>query len=206
MDPFQPLLFQPVILRTPYAFSQVLEEVRAVFFRDLEAELEVRIAAETPLASIRRHFMGRDRHVVTFHPVLNHPETPREVVRFLSKHELTHLVCPGRNIGGWYTAHPPEFWDHEDSIAPEQQAAWAWIHNNLRHCMRHDHRGVVIDRRWRALRDGRRTPYTPCLPFQEERFDELCPEGGAQLQLPPDWPPRPHPAARPTLSGTPQPV
>jgi hypothetical protein len=191
----QPLLFQPVEPVTPFTFSEVVEEVRAVFFPEIDGPVEVRIAAEAPLASMRPDFMGRDRHVVTFHPVLNHPETSREVVRFLAKHELTHIVCRGRFLDGWYESHPPEFWDHEHAIAPERYAAWAWIRANLGRCSRHYRLGLAVDRRWRALRGGHRTPYTPSLPFEREQFERLCPEGGAQLRLPPEWTVRPLPAA-----------
>jgi len=154
----------------------------------------VRFAAEPPLASIRLDFMGRERHVVAFHPVLNHAGTPREVVRFLAKHELTHVVRRGRVVGRWYASHPPEFWEHEAAISPERYAAWAWIHRNLGRCLRNRDRGLTVEG-WRALREQPRAPYTPSLPFEREEFEELCPEGGAQLHLPPDWCVRPQPLA-----------
>ena len=191
----QPLLFQPVEPVTSFTFSEVVEEVRAVFFPEIEGPVEVRFAAESPLASMRVHFMGRDRHVVTFHPVLNHTETPREVVRFLAKHELLHIICRGRFINGWYESHPPEFWEAEHGLAPERYAAWAWIRANLGRCSRNNRSGLAVDRRWRRLREGHRAPYTPWLPFEGERFEQLCPEGGAQLRLPPEWTVRPLPAA-----------
>jgi hypothetical protein len=192
---FQPLLFQPVPSLPRFAFSEVLEEVRATFFPEIEQEVELRIAAETALASIRTHFMGRDRHLVVVHPALNHTGTPYEVVRFILKHELIHVVRRPRTVDGWYEPHPPEFWELEFEIAPERYAAWAWLHANLGRCMRHGTYGICVTLRWRTLRETARTPYTPSLPFNPERFEQLCPAGGAQLQLPPEWAARPLPIA-----------
>ena len=190
---YQPLLFQPVPSRPAYAFSEVMEEVRASVFPAVEERVEVRIVAESALASIRHNFMGRDRHLVVFHAVLNHPETPIEVVRFICKHELTHIVRPGRLIDGWYESHPPEFWEHEQAVGPESYAVWAWVRRNLHGCVRHGRSGVSVGGRWRALRDTPRVPYTPALPFDGERWERVCPDDGAQLRLPPDGAVRPLP-------------
>lgn len=87
---YQPLLFQPVPSRTAQPLTDIMEEMRAAFFPELQGhQVEVRIAAEGPLAYIAQDFMGPDRHLVVFHPVLNHPQTPIEVLRFIAKHELT---------------------------------------------------------------------------------------------------------------------
>jgi len=90
----QPLLFQPYERMTPYSFSRVVDEVRAVWFPELEVDLEVRIDPYGPLACLWYHRMGLDRHIVCFHPILNRPGVPEEVVRFVAKHELTHIVVP----------------------------------------------------------------------------------------------------------------
>jgi len=97
-------------------------------------------------------------------------------------------------VDGWYEPHPPEFWELELEIGPERYAAWAWLDSNLGRCMRHGRYGMVMTQRWRSLREKPRTPYTPSLPFNYERFEQLCPAGGAQLQLPPEWAVRPRPA------------
>jgi hypothetical protein len=149
--------------------------------------------AEAPLAYIARAFMGRDRHLVVFHPVLNHRQTPVEVLRFLAKHELTHIVRPPRLIDGYGETHPPEFWEHEAEIGPERYAAWAWIYKNLGRCLRRGDQGIRVTGKWRAIRETARTPYMPSLPFNGERWERICPGGGAQLHLPPDWVRRPMP-------------
>ena len=193
---YQPFLFQPVPSRLRFSLSELMEEVRAAYFPAIDGEVEVRFAAEQPLAYIWRHSMGRDRHMVVFHAVLNHPQTPIEVARFICKHELTHIVRPPRVIDGYYEQHPPEFWDMEYLVAPERWAAWAWINKNLRRCLRERDSGLSVVGEWRRMRDTVRSPYTPALPFGGERWAHACPGGGAQLRLPPDWPVRPLPACR----------
>ena len=183
----QPLLFQPVPSRLGYPVSVLLDEVRAAYFPQIERPIEARFAAFGPLATIRYDFMGDDDHVVFFHPVLNHPGTPVEVMRFVAKHELTHLVCPPRVIDGEVDSHPPEFWEHEFAVGPERYAAWAWINANFSRCARRGGGRYTVTGRWRALRDSPRTPYTPSLPFNGERWDRVCPGDGGQLLLPPAW-------------------
>ena len=190
----QPLLFQPVPSLTGFSLTEMVEEVRSVHFPELEGDhVEVRFAAEHPLAYVATGFMGQRKHLVVFHPVLNHPQTPIEVLRFICKHELTHLVRPPRFVDGYYYAHPPEFWDHEAEIGPERFAVWAWIHHNLNGCAGNTVTGYRVRAKWRTFREAPRTPYTPELPFHGERWDRICPGGGSQMQLPPDWVARPLP-------------
>ncbi len=193
---YQPLLFDPVPSLLGYSLAEMLEEVRAAYFPELEGALEARFVENTALAYINGGFMGRDRHLVVFHPVLNHPRTPPEVMRFIAKHELTHIVRPPRMVCGEYRVHPPEFWEHEEAIGPERFAAWAWIHGNLSRCSRETSRGFQVHRGWRALRETGRGPYTPTLPFNHERWERLCPGDGGQMMFPPHWAGRPLPVKR----------
>jgi hypothetical protein len=193
MDRYQPLLFQPVPSVLGFSVTEMLEEVRAAHFPDLLESVEARFVANGPLASLHPNFMGRDRHLVVFHPVLNHPGTPREVLRFICKHELTHVARPPRVVCGAWAMHPPEFWEHEAAVGPERFAAWAWIHQNLRGCTRQTSRGFTVHRAWHRVVNGSRTPYTPTLPFNGERWDRACPGAGSQMLFPPDWAPRPLP-------------
>jgi len=190
--PRQPLLFQPVESQTGFGFREVVEEARAAWFPEIRDEIEVRIVAAGPLAFIHRHLMGRDSHVIAFHPVLNRPGTPIEVVRFIAKHELTHIIRPPRVDGRWHLDHPPEFWERELAVGPERFACWSWAYQNLRRCMREDSRGLGVVRTWRRRMAGIEPgPYTPHLPFDDVPWSVLCPEGGAQLRLPPVWAWRP---------------
>jgi hypothetical protein len=177
----QPLLFQPVETVAPFRFSAVVEEARATWFPDLDCEVEVRIAALGPLASVWYHRMGWERHVIVFHPILNRPDTPIEVVRFIAKHELTHLLVRDDED------HSQRFWRHELRVGPERFAAWAWVHANLGGTLRGTRRGLRVLRTWRARARPAFGPYTPHLPFDDLPWKVLCPDGGAQLRFHPVW-------------------
>lgn len=184
----QPLLFQPVASALPFSLTDLMEQVRAVHFPDIEREIEVRIVAAGQLAFIHHDFMGRQSNLVVFHPVLNHPQTPVEVLRFMAKHELTHIACRGSPTpdGGW-EPHDAEFWEYEAEVGPEREAAWAWIFKNLGRCLRRERMGLRVSRRWHELRERPRTPYNPTLPFHTGKWEPFCPGDGAQLRLPASW-------------------
>ena len=193
MQRFQPFLFKPIPSEVGFDLDAMVEEVRAAFFAEIEDRYEVRIGRSrgSPLACIWYNLMGRGQHVIYFHPVLNHPGTPREVLAFIAKHELTHAVRP--DVSGQYDGHPPEFWEHEFRVGPERFAAWHWIYENVGACLRRDRGRLRVRRQWRTLQPAMRTPYTPHLPFEGNLFEQYCPEGGAQMRLPPDWATRPAP-------------
>ena len=182
----QPLLFQPFETETPFSFSAVVDQARAVWFPEIEDEIEVRIGDAGSLACTWRHRMGFGRHIILFHPILNRPDTPIEVVRFIAKHELTHILHPE-------SGHPPQFWEDEFRVAPERFAAWSWIHANLDGPVRETRWGLRVVRSWRGTDRHTFTPYTPHLPFDDVPWKLLCPGGGAQLRFQPDWSPAPAP-------------
>ena len=184
--PRQPYLFQPVKTLTPYSFTEVMEEVRSTFFPEIEQPVEVRIVANGPLAFISPHHMGRDRHMVAFHPILNHPDTPIEIVRLIAKHELAHTRVPSG-------LHTSEFWEIEFAIGPERYAVWHWINESLRGATRNGS-GFRVFKTWRRHFKGPRAPYTPHLPLDPERYEGICP-GDGQMMLPPDWVRKPLPMA-----------
>ena len=176
----QPLLFQPVETRTPFSFSRLVDESRAVWFPEIDDEVEVRIGGAGSLACVWYHRMGQGRHVIVFHPILNRPDTPIEVVRFIAKHELAHILHPEEG-------HSPAVWEHELRVGPERFAVWAWVHQNLDGPVRGTRWGTRVLRSWRSRVRPAFAPYTPHLPFDDVPWRVLCPEGGAQLRLPPDW-------------------
>lgn len=182
----QPLLFQPYERQTTFAFSRIVDEVRAVWFPELDVEIEARIDAVGPLASVWYHRMGHDRHVVIFHPVLNRPDVPEEVVRFIAKHEVAHIsvLRPG---------HPPEFWAKESEVAPERVAAWRWIFANFGQAFASNGYGIWLRNDWGRRLKRELGPYMPHLPLEDPPFSVLCPEGGAQLRFEPTWSAAPAP-------------
>lgn len=184
----QPLLFQPYERQTSFSFSRIVDEVRAVWFPEMDIDVETRIDAVGGLASVWYHRMGWDRHVIFFHPVLNRPDVPEEVVRFLAKHELAHISVPLRG-------HPPQFWAKEWEVGRERYAVWNWIHRNLARAFARNPYGLWVRRDWQRRVAAQFEPYTPHLPFDDQPFRFLCPEGGAQLRFEPTWSAAPAPFA-----------
>lgn len=191
---YQPYLFQPVQSEIGRPFSDIVGEVRARWFPELEpkVEIEVRIGQLGPLACIWHHGMGRDRHVVFFHPILNRTGTPLDVVQFIAKHELTHIVRPPRDGDH----HPAEFWEHELRIGPESPAVWKWIYRSFGRALRRGDQRIEVRRSWRTLASAHLAPYSPELPLDWRRWEHICPGDEAQLNLPPDWSPQPLPVSR----------
>lgn len=60
----------------------------------------------------------RDERAIFLHGILNHPQTPEEVIEFILCHELLHLVIPSREVDGHMTSHPPEFQAMEARVYP----------------------------------------------------------------------------------------
>jgi hypothetical protein len=153
--------FQPAFERTSLPIRDVVQEVQARWFPQLVAPVPVFFAEHGPLACA----MTFDRELafpaVYYHQVLNHPQTPPEVLRFIAKHELLHFVVPPKQRGRYLDAHPPEFWDREDEIAPEARLAWAWIWANLHTCLksRSRLRSPKVTRAWHALEFAPRLPW-----------------------------------------------
>ena len=113
---------------------------------------------------------------------------PIEVVRFIAKHELTHVLHPA-------PGHPPCFWEDELRVGPERFAVWSWLHTNFASPIRRTRWGTSVLRDWRDRTPPRLTPYTPHLAFDDLPWRVLCPEGGAQLRFLPEWAPAPAPLA-----------
>lgn len=189
---YQPYLFQPDQSKIGRPFSDIVEEARARWFPELADEIEVRIGALGPLACISRHSMGPRRHVVFFHPLLNRAGTPLDVIQFIAKHEITHIIRPPREG----EMHPVEFWEYERRVGPERYAVWKWIYANIGRAIGRNAEGLYVRRRWRTLQPGSLHPFEPELPLDWQRWEDICPGDEAQLNLPADWSPQPLPASR----------
>lgn len=52
--------------------------------------------------------------------LLNHPQTPLDVFKFIFTHELVHVIVPHEKIDGKVVAHPPKFCDLMKERSPEK--------------------------------------------------------------------------------------
>jgi len=127
----------PELSLLPYSLDDLLHKVRNRHFRDLERPIHCWFTFEESLALIQYSRAGGPAHI-HFHSLLNHPETPPEVLEFVLTHEMLHLQIPGREIDGRWVDHPPEFWTRESEIAPRKRSSWAWIFANFEECLKRE--------------------------------------------------------------------
>lgn len=113
-------------------------------------EVQVWIRRQPTLACVFRQSRPVAIHL---HSVLNHHQTPPEVLEFILLHELIHLAVPLREVDGKLTSHPPEFWELERRIAPERPAAWYWIWGTLWEVIKEDKEAeaIMVKRTWKGL-------------------------------------------------------
>lgn len=110
--------------------------------------------------------------LILLHSLLNHSDTPKEVMAYIFIHEQIHQVIPGRIVDGTYTSHPPEFRQLEAELVPDHARLWAWISAAFVGCGRPDFKKeriviksnwpLVWNSRWPSLKDiGRRAEFSP---------------------------------------------
>ncbi len=127
---------QPSLPQISYSPRELIEEVRARSFPALREPVELFFGKIGSLAFIRRPLSNQNA-TIFIHDIINRPDTPMPVLRFVVLHELLHLQIPPREIGRKRTTHPPEFWTVERQLAPDREECWAWIwlsfHSHLVH-------------------------------------------------------------------------
>ncbi|MGE5597737.1 MAG: hypothetical protein ACM3S1_17060 [Hyphomicrobiales bacterium] len=156
-------LYQPALERTIVPIAEVVEDIRVRFLPEVPGPVPVFFATHDPLACAIDHDPELAFPAVYYHQVLNHPETPLEVLQFIAKHELLHYVVKPIQIGRRWEHHPDEFWEMEDRIGPEGRLVWAWLWANLHTCLKRRTllREIYVTRRWRELEFAPRLPFRP---------------------------------------------
>ena len=124
---------QPNLCFVPFSITDTLAEIKAALFSDVSHQVSIQFVSLGSLACVYRH---GDQARIYIHQLLNHHETPFEVISLICKHELLHLRIPSVEKEGKWLHHPPEFWKAEKAICPERNKAWAWIWINLVACLK----------------------------------------------------------------------
>lgn len=129
-----------------YAFARARSRLPA----SAPGEAQVWIRRQPTLACV---FRMSQPVVIHLHSVLNHHQTPPEVLEYILIHELIHLVVHPREVEGKQTAHPPEFWELERRVAPEGGVAWYWIYSMLWEVLERDTEAeaIRVKRTWKRL-------------------------------------------------------
>lgn len=138
----------------PFDLADVLGRVRAGFPELSSLKVTVWVQSQPTLASIG---LEHNEAVIRLHAVLNHRDTPQEVIAFVLCHELLHRVIPPREIQGRVVTHPPEFWTAERERAPNRSLAWGWMYVVLRECLKKDEKQecMFVKANWKRLMNRR---------------------------------------------------
>ena len=148
---------QPRLCLMHFSLVETLQDVWTRYFRDAGFLPEIFFIDRGPLACICPR-LGRS--TIYVHNLLNHPDTPKTVIGWICKHELLHLRIPPRIVKGRLRQHPPEFWEVEDSLAPERCDAWEWLWRERGRWLKLRSRLERIDvrRNWKEVWDTKDLP------------------------------------------------
>jgi hypothetical protein len=141
---------QPNLWFVPFSIAAMLQEIRDRHFPHLTKAIDIYAVSRGSLACIVN---SAGRATICIHQILNHGDTPAEVISYVCKHELLHLQIGAAEVNGRKTVHPPEFWEAEKRIAPERVVAWTWILVSLGQCIKRRPKLERIDVKpnWRKL-------------------------------------------------------
>jgi hypothetical protein len=120
--------------------------------------------------------VAADRHIISLHSILNHPDTPEFVIRHILIHELIHIEIPARDLREGEDdpriarqarrkrttrpaallgpiSHPPEFWERESQISLKAEPAMEWVSEELGGWLQYDEHpeAIMVREKWRKL-------------------------------------------------------
>lgn len=93
---------------------------------------------------------------IVLHPLLNHPDTPLEVVRFILVHELIHIVVPSIKKGDDIIIHSEDFWRMEKELVPERDLYWGWMYFHFCGYVKHGNEKIKVKKNWVEATKSRR--------------------------------------------------
>jgi hypothetical protein len=142
----------------PFDLEDLVERLRRAFFPQLHGVIRCEFDDGPYLAHVRDLPYPGVRGRIFVNRALDRPDVPEIVMAAILKHELLHLVVPGEDHVAWVDCHPPEFWEAEDTVAPEIVVMWDWMKRTFGRRLWDDGEGAVIVRRrvrkggWRRVR------------------------------------------------------
>jgi hypothetical protein len=145
---------EPQLPMFSFSLPSLLNEVRGEFPELLSKRVTVWLRIQPTLATVQ---LDDNEVVINLHAVLNHAQTPEQVIRFILRHEMLHMIIPPREVDGVVVSHPPEFWAVERGF-PDRVPVWTWLTVSLGSCMRSNKKQqrTLITRGWKTRMYGRR--------------------------------------------------
>jgi len=117
---------QGELSRFSFDLYDLLEEAKSIVPGVISSAVSIWILGHASLLAFIE--IGDVEKKIVLHPLLNHPDTPLEVIRFILIHELIHIVIPSVEIEGRQLDHPDSFWALEKQLVPERALYWAWMY------------------------------------------------------------------------------
>ena len=140
----------PEIPFVPYSIYELVSSVKNQFFSNINHNVSISFFEQKTLACIEYNSTSA---IIKMHSILNHKGTPKEVILFIIKHELLHLLIPPREIKKRLVYHPPEFFEHGRSIFPEYSLIWNWLYFHFPFCLIVHKRKeqTIVTREWKDI-------------------------------------------------------
>jgi len=150
-----PKVCQTYLNNTPYDLQSILHSIRIERFPEIPDSFEVSFVRGSTLA-----FINKPYRIIYLHDLLNHPQTPLDVFKFIFTHELVHMIVPHENIDGKEVSHPPKFWDLMKERSPEKDGSWVWISLTFMWCVKIDYKKecVFVKKNWKKFMTDDRQP------------------------------------------------
>lgn len=122
-----------------YNINDMIKEYQSMLNIDNSIKVSINFRQMPTLASI--HTENKD---IMIHTILNNSETPQDVIAYIIKHELLHLIISPRMIDGKMTSHPPEFYEEQTKISPEGDEIFFWLFRKYFHYLKQDNKAECI--------------------------------------------------------------
>ena len=150
---------RPCLELVSVSMRNLLAEIRQELFPEITHSIAIKFVDSGPLACI---WHDDSLAEICIHQLLNHYDTPREVLSMIVKHELLHLRIPPVVVQGREIQHHPEFVAAQASICPELDATWCWLSANFADCLivRRQREGIDVRSKWKTAWGRRRLDLT----------------------------------------------
>ena len=139
--------------RFSFDIYKLLERAKSIVPSIHQYDVSVWIIKRATLAFIN---LSGDQPKIVLHPLLNHPDTPLEVVRFILVHELIHIIVPSIKIDGKLIIHSEDFWSMEKALVPERTLYWSWMYFHFYDLFKKENEAIRVMKKWEKAMHGAR--------------------------------------------------
>jgi hypothetical protein len=161
---------------TRYCIHSLLDETRKQYFPAIEKPVTICFVKQETLANII--FTPRE-YQIRMHSLMNHKDTPSEVITVIIKHELLHIRIRPTEINEKMISHPPEFWEAEKLIAPERELIWSWVWVQFYGCLKinKEEEKTLVKKNWKKYMNRERITLARAFeimtPMEKDKAEDM---------------------------------